>query len=147
MKQINNKTVYVSMPENIVVHEYKAPTDASIVLMEEMHEKAMKNIIAHVRVEDNLVSGEAFCFDRVWEDDFQLLFKLKINGQDFTIQRSIKKLDLLKHSKDLNGIQSWLKDGAKSVMLWYVLKLFTASAYEQLCGKALDDEVIKDLIS
>jgi len=48
----HDNSTHIKSPDTVKVHEHKAPTDESIKLMEEAHNKAIENIIAKVKVED-----------------------------------------------------------------------------------------------
>lgn len=140
----NDYSTNIKFPENINVHEHKAPTDESIRLMEEMHDKAMKNIIAKVKVDDNLISGHCFACEQPWNiKSLRLIFKFKINGQEFTIEKELDRCDLLDDHKDISNFQAKLKDYTNSVMLWYALRKFSQIAYEQITKEKLPDHFIK----
>ena len=129
-----DNSTHVRYPDTIKVHEHKAPTDESIRLMEDAHDKAIKNIIAKVKVEDNLVNGECFCVEQPWNIyGVKLYFKFKINGKEFTIERELPRSEMgLGEEKEINELTIKLSNHAKAIMLWYALKMFTTSVYEQI---------------
>ena len=49
------KTQHVPYAKEVNIQEHRAPTDQSIHLMNEMHTKAMDNIVAHLKL-----SGSTF---------------------------------------------------------------------------------------
>jgi hypothetical protein len=140
---VNNN--YTVLPETINVHERKAPTDESIRLMEEVHNKTLKNIIAKVSVEDNLVKGEAFFYEYPYDiNSWTLIFKFKINGRDFTVEKIIRKRELDEESIiDIRKAKHFLEEEAKAVMLWYTLKMFACDTYTQITGKILPERYRK----
>ncbi len=146
-----NKTVKSShtdnhyhSPDTINVHEHKAPTDASIRLMEEAHDKAIKNIIAKVKVEDNLVNGECFWINQPWNiHEFKICYKFKINGKEFFVERGISRSEIgLGEQQEINLLTTKLMDSAKSIMLWYTLKMFAVVTYEQITGSPYPEKLL-----
>lgn len=113
--------------------------------MEEMHDKAMKNIIAKVKVEDNLVKGECYCIEQPWNiKDVKLIFKFSINGKEFTIEREISRFDIgWDEQRNLAELTTRLESHAKAVILWYTLKMFTATVYEQLTGTKAPELLVR----
>jgi hypothetical protein len=142
----HDNSTHIRYPDTVNVHEHKAPTDESIRLMEEMHDKAIKNIIAKVKVEDNLVNGECFLVQQQWnpQNDFKIYFKFKINGKEFTLEKELSsnKMGLEDH-RQLQDFSIMLGDQAKAIMLWYALKMFAPVAYEQITGKQYPTELIR----
>lgn len=109
----------INMPDRIDVHEYKAPTDESIRLMEDAHDRAMKNIIAKVKVENNLVNGECYCFEEPWKvDSIRVFFKFQVNGKEYTIDKSFSRFELsLEDHQQVANICEKVKDYLKGIML------------------------------
>lgn len=129
----SHKGTEIRFPDTI--QEHKAPTDESIRLLNEMQDKAIQNLIAKVEVRDNLVEGVAWAMGNNYSTmdfDVQLFFKFKINGHEFVVDKKINRSELFSAGNELVQIESYLKDHAKSVMLWYALKSFVAVAYEQI---------------
>ena len=133
----------IRFPENMNIHEHKAPTDESIRLMEEMHDKALKNIIAKVKVEDNLVNGEVFCCEQPWNaNDLKLIYKFKINGKEFTLEQEISTRDIgWDEQRKIADLSLRMENKLKAVMLWYTLKYFTAIAYEKIMGEKPPEQI------
>lgn len=127
----------VRFPDRIDVNEYKAPTDESIKMWEEMQAKIVEKIIAKVEVSDNLVSGTVYAIDRLATTmmGIQLIFKFKINGHEFVVERVVDESEFYKNGREISHIQQTLKDHTKSVTLWYALKSFVAVAYEQITNQ------------
>lgn len=140
----SDNSTHIRYPDTVNVHEHKAPTDESIRLMEEMHDKALKNIIAKVKVDDNLVKGECFLLNQPWNDnELKMIFKFKINGTEFNIEREFSRRDLdLNDRRVVDNLFEELQDNGKALMVWYTLKMFAASAYEQMTGREFPKELI-----
>lgn len=128
----------IDFPSTINVHEHKAPTDESIRLMEEMHKKAMDNIIARVKVEDNLITGECIAYWQPWMlDEYEVCCKFKINNHDFEVRSSITRRDVYKADMTdalYETLKRELENHAKAVMLWYALRMFAKVAFKQITG-------------
>lgn len=142
----HDNSVTIRNPETIHVHEHKAPTDESIKLLEEMHDKALKNIISKVKVEDNLVNGECFAVEHPWNmNEVRLIFKFKINGQEFVIEKEISRSEIFSTPdfRLIADIEFKLKNYATAVMLWYALKMFTGIAYEKITNTPFPKELLK----
>jgi len=141
----HDNSTHIRYPDTIKVHEHKAPTDESIRLMEDAHDKAIKNIIAKVKVEDNLVNGECFCVEQPWNvHDIKLYFKFKINGKEFTLEKELSRHEIgWDEQREISRVAINLESHAKSVMLWYALKMFTAFAYEQIAGQKFPEQLLR----
>lgn len=134
----------VRFPDEININEHRAPTDESIKMWEEMQAKVVEKIIAKVDVRDNLVEGAVYAIDRLATTmlGIQLIFKFKINGREFVIERTVDENEFYKNGRELYNIQQTIKDYTKSVILWYTLKSFVAVAYEQITNQKLPDFLI-----
>jgi hypothetical protein len=141
----HDNSTNITFPNTIKVHEHKAPTDESIRIMEDMHDKAIKNIIAKIKVEDNLVNGECFLVDQPWNiKDVKLIFKFKINGKEFTLEREIARYELsLNDNIDIQAVTFRLTDYSKAIMLWYALKMFVAETYEKITNEKFPEQLLK----
>ena len=90
-----SSSVNVNFPSKIEVTEKKAPTDQSVELLQEMEEKALKNVIAKVSgCDNNIVLWEAY-FSQVASLDFErmgiLTLRMRINGKVY--MRSVKVME------------------------------------------------------
>jgi|ERR1700749_24993 len=142
----HDNSIRVNFPDTIKVHEHKAPTDESIKMLEEMHEKAFQNIIAKVRVDDNLIKGECWLSSPMSTGmyDYRITFKFKINGQEFTIDKTIdyhvfwdtENRRLLDNATDI------LKSQAYGIMMWYACKMLPSVVYEHITGTPPPKELI-----
>ncbi len=135
---------YAKIDATIV--EKKAPTDESIRLLNEMQDKVVQNLIAKVEVRDNLLDGTVHAFNNLhttMQYMVTLIFKFKINGKEFVIEKKIKEDELFENGKDIHSIEMVMSDYAKSVMIWYALKMFTSMAYEQITNKKVPEYLLK----
>ena len=73
------------------VHEYRAPTDDSIRILNEMTTKAMKNLISTFEVDDNYLK----CVMGVFKDDYGLRFRVigyfTLNDHKYDIDYTLKE--------------------------------------------------------
>jgi len=104
---------------NTTVHEYKAPTDESIKLYKELREKAVKDVIATVHLENTVLNGVGVyyqfgmdsygliqhnkTFGALSENvsfspafDTNLYLRFKINGQEMGVKQLVSHEDMLK---------------------------------------------------
>ena len=137
-----DNSVTINFPDTIKIKEQKAPTDESIRLMEEMHDKALKNIIVKVKVEDNLVNGECWVIDQPWNiNDIKLVFKFQINGHEFNLEKEVDRNEFMGSERDIARMSSKAGNFAKSLMLWYALKMFTTVMYEKITKEPFPKEL------
>lgn len=82
--------------KSVDIHEHKAPTDESVKLLNEMHEKVMKNIMATYRVADNTLNAAVIYlfqgtgFDRL---DYRVIFTF--NGKEYLLDGEIPRTDFI----------------------------------------------------
>lgn len=141
----HDNSVRVNLPDTINVHEHKAPTDEAIRYMEDTHDKAIKNIVAKVRVEDNILKGEVVAFMRPWglRKDLLIVYKFSINGQEFTIDQEVESAELINDgSMEICKMERALEDRLKALMLYYTLKKFVTIAYEQITNSPFPKELL-----
>jgi hypothetical protein len=144
----HDNSTHISFPDTIKVHEHKAPTDESIKLMEEMHDKAIKNIISKVRIEDNIVNGQCWLIEQPWSlDELKVCFKFKINGHEFNVEKFVQRDSFYDRETNryISDMTDRLDSYAKSIMLWYTLKMFTVVAYEQITQSKFPSELLEKL--
>lgn len=125
------KHEHIHFPDTI--KEVKAPTDESIRLLNEMQQKTVDNIMAKVEVKDNLLTGKCYLINLAamgYRDQFKMIFKFSINGQEFDLEQIIERQDL--PWSDINDLERELGDYLKAVMLWWCLRKFSAICYEQI---------------
>jgi len=147
-RHFHDSSTHIRFPDTINVNEHKAPTDESIRLLEEMHDKAVKNIIAKVRVEDNLVNGEVFLIHQPWcVAEYQIIFKFKINSQEFTIEHFIDRSYFYDGDTplEMSNIETVIKDYASALMLHFTLKKFVQVAYEKISKQPFPKELLNKI--
>jgi len=139
----NEENNYYLSPDKIdvTIHEHKAVTDEAVKYMEDAHNKAMENIIAKVKVEDNIINGEVFLINQPWNiNDLKVICKFKINGKDYVAEKEIDRSLWMygNEYRNISLLQEKLKDGGKAIMLWYLLKQFSADQYKAIIGHDID---------
>jgi len=142
-RHFHDNRTSIRFPDTIEVNEHRAPTDESIRLMEQMHDKAIKNIIAKVKVDDNLVNGEFFMIEQPWNmNEVKLWFKFKINGHEFNIEREVSRSEF-ELDEDSYQIRRKLYEIGKSYMVWYLLKKMMIEFYEKVVNEKIPEYLIK----
>lgn len=139
-------TTRINFPDTIKVHEHKAPTDESIKLMESMHQKVLENLISKVKVDNNLVKGEAFFFDQPINLDgtVKMVFKFKINEREFVVEKELSYFDLgIEDRKSLHEIQKVLKNSLEAIVVWYCLRSFSIENFEKITGNKMPEYLLR----
>lgn len=79
-----NKTQYVD--RNVTVKEYRAPTDESVKLLNEMTDKALNNIVQNFNTSNNCLqmTGAVYMDERLQQKSF--LLKFTLNGKDHKLR-------------------------------------------------------------
>lgn len=145
-QSINN---HYQSPSKIDIHEHKAPTEESIRYIEEVERKILDNIVAKIKIEDNIFKGEAFAYlyPTSYKHQFLFVFKFEING---TIIECKKEHEFdyfdFEDKNQINNLSIRLKDEAKAAMLWWMSKYFTAYLFSQY-GLFKFDESIQKIYS
>lgn len=86
----NTTTVYV--PFEKTVREYKAPTDESIRLLNEMQEKAQQNIINTVLIDENNIKGISIYFqDEIITNKIKYFLRFILNGKEYSVNGQISR--------------------------------------------------------
>lgn len=80
-------TEYVD--RNITVNEQRAPTDASVKLLNEMTEKALKNIVSNFSTTNNTLQTTVAVYEDYRNSDRQFLCKFVLNGKQNILQIDI----------------------------------------------------------
>ena len=91
-----HRTKIESVPyeKTVTVHEHKAPTDKSVELLNEMQEKAQRNIIATIKIEENFLKAVAIYYrDEILTDRMTYHIRFELNGKEYTIEDSIDKFE------------------------------------------------------
>lgn len=92
--------------ESIVVKEYvpfaktvtvnRAPTDKSVELLNEMQDKAVKNLIKTVNIKDNTMNGAVLYFiQRADWDGIDFIAKFSFNGKEYQLKGQISHRDMM----------------------------------------------------
>src|SRR4051812_19914415 len=88
-------------PEHIDVREFRAPTDDSIRIVEEMREKLAESWIRSYRLQNNVFNGSWDAFYDNFGRTFRFLGKFKINGVDHETNFSVDAFDLKAESNKM----------------------------------------------
>lgn len=75
-----HSTEYVTKEVNI--KEYKAPTDESVKLLNEMTEKSLANIVKQFAVQDNDFNFGVMVYKNPMRFVTEVIIKFKLNGKD-----------------------------------------------------------------
>jgi hypothetical protein len=74
-------------PSHISIHEHRAPTDESIKIYREIEQKAIDNIVAAGRVEDNIINFKWFIrTDHMSFDDEICRCEFTLNGKVYNFE-------------------------------------------------------------
>jgi len=123
----------INFPDTIEIIEKKAPTDESIKLLNEFEEKARKNIIAKVQVNDNTLNGITIAYTNhhaTASTIGKIYFKFSINGQEFNLEQDF---DVYKFSGEKEKIlYSYIHDEFKSKVANIIIFLMEKDIIEQI---------------
>lgn len=75
-----NKTQYVD--RNVTVKEYRAPTDESVKLLNEMTDKALNNIVQSFSTTNNCLQMTGAVYVDEFRQQKSFLLKFTLNGKD-----------------------------------------------------------------
>lgn len=90
----NKEYVPYEKSVNVTVHEHRATTDQSVQLLNEFQEKAQKNIIDSVLLEDNIFKASFISFqDDVVFDQIIIHIQFILNGVKYSIEEKMRKRD------------------------------------------------------
>lgn len=73
-------TEYVD--RNITVNEHRAPTDESVKILNEMTEKALKNIVSNFSTTNNTLQATVAVYEDYRNSERQFLCKFVLNGKE-----------------------------------------------------------------
>ena len=122
---------------NHVIHEHRAPTDASIALFKELQEKAFESVIHSGEIKDNVVNGTYHIIQGPPYNQVKIYIMFSINGEEFTTTRDIHIGDMLKSGGDKFDIAEYkvtFEKQVKQTILWYMLQYFATSVYKEITG-------------
>lgn len=90
----HSKKEYVPYTKEVNITEKKAPTDESIRLLNEMEEKAKKNIIATIKIEENFLKAIAIYHRDDYVSDRMIYnIKFELNGKTHMIEDYIDNFE------------------------------------------------------
>jgi hypothetical protein len=115
-----NVTQYNSSPDTINIIEKKAPTDDSARLYGELLEKAKKNIIGEVRVEDNSMNGSVLFFCSTLENFGQIQYatKFTLNNIEHVVRGEFSHRDVLwSTDKNRKGVELLFKSISEQIAI------------------------------
>lgn len=88
---MNGKEISV----NQTVHEYRAPTDDSMRLLQEMEKKVTDNIVKAFHLRDNVVEAAVIVLAaQPWSLSHKVIIEFKLNGKFHTFEKTMEKLHL-----------------------------------------------------
>lgn len=67
--------------QTTMVHEHRAPTDESIKLLDEVHEKTLERIISRHSLEENEFKIEWYLIHPSHLDDIEAVCRMNLNGE------------------------------------------------------------------
>lgn len=88
---------YVPYTKEVNVHEHRAPTDDSVRLMNEMTDKATKNIVDRLIIDSNELKavGISMVSSRIIHaGGTQLLITFKLNGKKYYVEKELIRDEL-----------------------------------------------------
>jgi hypothetical protein len=87
---MSNLNHYHSHKHDVTVNEHKAPTDESVRLLNEILEKAKKNIVKNVQVSNNILNFESLFFEDYFVGNrLELYANFKLNGHYYEVKSEI----------------------------------------------------------
>ena len=86
------RTEHVPYEKSIV--EYRAPTDDSIRIWEDMKEKAYKSILGSIELRDSVLNMNAILYEETYSNEKVCKYRLSLNGQEITGEVRSSRLDL-----------------------------------------------------
>ena len=107
---INQKSVE-SVPYEKTIVEKKAPTDESIRLLNEFHDKAKENILDRIIVENNKFNYKAIVYEESHTMQRFISYSFSLNGENFNSKVRLKD----KESK-YTLIDELIKDLSNEIM-------------------------------
>ena len=87
------RTEYVPYEKTVTIN--RAPTDKSVELLNEMQDKAIKNLIKSVNIKDNTMNGTVLYFmQRADWDGVDFIARFSFNGTEHELRGHVRRLDL-----------------------------------------------------
>ncbi len=86
-----NKTVYVPYEKTVTVNEYRATTDESLKLLNEFKDKAEKDLVRSIKIDDNqMLNANIMFFDNIIEDNIKVSVRFTLNSKEYLIKTTIE---------------------------------------------------------
>lgn len=99
------KTEHIPYTKKVEINEYKAPTEESVKLLNEMQQKARKNIINTIVINDNLLNAVmVFYTEDIASGNVIYHIRFRLNGKDHLIESHITRSELGNDSTSIYGI-------------------------------------------
>lgn len=143
----HDNSVNIRFPDTVKVEEHRAPTDQSVRLLNEMQQQAQSNIIAQVRLPDNILNAIVFIQQiKMGFDRFDWFCKFKLNGREHVVKGSFdnwefaqdikRKVDSgQEHNYELAEWQELVKR-VSTVIAGYLTREFMQSKYVRTASKS-----------
>ncbi len=89
-----NKTEHVPYAKTVTINEIKAPTDESVRLINEFEDKARKNIIAKIHIDENYLKAIAIFYqEELPLNRVTYHIKFTLNGREYNLQDHIDNFE------------------------------------------------------
>jgi hypothetical protein len=89
-----SRTEHVPYCKEVNITEKKAPTDESVRLLNNMQDKAQRNIIATIKIEENFLKAVAIYYrDEMISDRMTYHIRFELNGKEYMIEDYIDKFE------------------------------------------------------
>ncbi len=88
----DGRTEYVPYEKNVTINEHKAPTDKSIELLNEFKDKATKDIICSIKIDENYIKGSFIAFQQSFPNDsVRFYLRFNLNGNEYLFEDNIDR--------------------------------------------------------
>ncbi len=129
---------------NVKVTESRAVTDDSIKLYKEFEEKARRELIDRRTIPNNIVKGEYYCMQTMW--DWVIIFVFRVNGEVYEVEKKFSVRDY----PDVNRLYQVVEKQGTEIILEYVLnkgfESIVKDVYQDNFKKHLDNNTYKRLM-
>jgi hypothetical protein len=75
------------------LNEHRAPTDDSIRILNEMQDKAVKNIVDNILIDDNDLKGSVIIYRDPLMMGFKIFVRFRLNGKPYKFEERINTYD------------------------------------------------------
>lgn len=129
------------------VHEHRAPTDASIRLLNEMEDKARRNIIAKVQINDNTLNGVGIVYadqtHTMAKTGIYVSVKFSINRTEYTFEKVMHRFEISTDKWLMRIIEDYLRLKVAE-MIFHHLKIDIIEQLSQKNASGLRKELLQD---